>query len=184
MAFFDELGKKISQAGQTAVQKTKGLTDIARINGLIADEEKKIRNTYLQIGKQYVALHGADCEDAFAGMVATIRNAEAAIRDYRQQIEDIKGITRCAVCGAELPNSVAFCSACGTPVPRQETPTGSVPICTGCGAAIAPGMRFCATCGLPVTELLRPLPLCKRSVPPAACRWPKARGFAPPAVHP
>ena len=41
MAFFDDLGKKISQAGQNAVQKTKEMTDIARINGMISDEEKK-----------------------------------------------------------------------------------------------------------------------------------------------
>lgn len=51
MAFFDDLGKKLSQAGQTAVQKTKEITDIARINGLISDEEKKVNNNYYQIGK-------------------------------------------------------------------------------------------------------------------------------------
>ena len=48
--FFDDLGRKISQAGQSAVQKTKEMTDIVKLNSSIADEEKKIRNSYVEIG--------------------------------------------------------------------------------------------------------------------------------------
>ena len=39
MSFFDDLGKKLSQAGQTAVQKTKEMADVAKLNSAISDEE-------------------------------------------------------------------------------------------------------------------------------------------------
>ena len=37
MAFFDEIGKKLSQTGQMAVQKTKEMADIAKLNSNISD---------------------------------------------------------------------------------------------------------------------------------------------------
>lgn len=41
MAFFDEIGKKITQTGQMAVQKTKNMADIAKLNASLSDEEKE-----------------------------------------------------------------------------------------------------------------------------------------------
>lgn len=41
MAFFDEIGKKISQTGQGVVQKTKDMADVAKLNSLISEEEEK-----------------------------------------------------------------------------------------------------------------------------------------------
>lgn len=157
MAFFDDLGKKISLAGQTAVQKTKEMTDIARINGAISDEEKKVNNNYFQIGKLYVAMHSADYESDFAGMIAAIKESEAKIRDYRQQIQDIKGVVRCEKCGAEVPSNVAFCSSCGAAMPKQTTTVADENAikCTGCGAMVSKNMRFCTSCGKPMTDILQ-----------------------------
>ena len=147
MAFFDDLGKKLSQAGQTAIQKTKDMTDVARINGAIAEEEKKVNNTYFQIGKLYVAKYTAEHDADFAGMIAAIQDAEAKIRDYKQQVQDIKGVVRCEKCGAEVPRNTAFCSACGA----QMTNMAQALIrCEGCGAMISKDLRFCTTCGNPV----------------------------------
>lgn len=156
MAFFDDLGKKISQAGQTAVQKTKDMTDIAKINSAISEEEKNINNTYFQIGKLYVAKHSADCENDFVGMVKAIKDAEAKIVNYRRQIQDIKGVVRCEKCGAEVANNVSFCSSCGAAMPKPAVPAmdeNSVR-CTGCGQIISRSMRFCTSCGKPMSEIL------------------------------
>lgn len=155
MAFFDDLGKKISQAGQTAVQKTKEMTDIARINGMISDEEKKVNNNYYQIGKLYVAMHSTDFESDFAGMITAIKESEIKIRDYKQQIQDIKGVVRCEKCGAEVESNVAFCSSCGTPMPKKEMSAniGNLIKCTGCGAMVDKNMRFCTSCGKPIADI-------------------------------
>lgn len=117
MAFFDDLGKKLSQAGQSAVQKTKEVADIARLNSAIYDEEKRIDSNYLEIGKLYVALHDAEHEADFGKLVSAIHESENKIRDYKHQIKDIKGVSVCEKCGAEVAVNSAFCSACGAPMP-------------------------------------------------------------------
>ena len=154
MAFFDDLSKKISQAGQTAVQKTKEMTDIARINGMISDEERKVNNNYYQIGKLYVAMHSADYENDFAGMIAAIKESEQSIVEYRQQIQDIKGVVRCEKCGAEVASNVAFCSSCGAPMPAQTQVVDENMIkCPGCGQLVSKSMRFCTSCGKPMNDI-------------------------------
>lgn len=157
MAFFDDLGKKLSQAGQTAVQKTKEMTDIARINGMISDEEKKVNNNYYQIGKLYVAMHQTDFESDFAEMMTAIKESETKIRDYKQQIQDIKGVVRCEKCGAEVVSNVAFCSSCGAPMPKQDTSAnnGNLIKCTGCDAMVDKNMRFCTSCGKPTADIVK-----------------------------
>lgn len=156
MAFFEDLGKKISHAGQTAVQKTKDMTDIARINGAISDEEKKINNNYYQIGKLYVVTHCDDYESDFAGMVTAVKESEAKIRDYRKQIQDIKGVVRCAQCGAEVANGSAFCSSCGASMPKPTPIVDENMIkCSNCGQFVSKDVRFCTSCGNPMTDILQ-----------------------------
>ncbi len=156
MAFFDDLGKKISHAGQTAVQKTKDMTDIARLNENIAEEEKKINSNYHQIGKLYVAMHTYDYEADFEGMMIAIKEAEAKIQNYRQQVKDIKGIERCEKCGADVASDAAFCSTCGSPLLRKPTVSLENAVkCSACGQMMEADARFCTECGHPMVDMLR-----------------------------
>jgi hypothetical protein len=62
----------------------------------------------------------------------------------------------CSNCGVELPDGVAFCDACGTPV-RGQSPGASPSsnqgngigstACPVCGATALPGEAFCDNCG-------------------------------------
>ncbi len=154
MAFFDDLGKKISQAGQSVVQKTQDMSEVSRLNSAISEAEKQINNCYLQIGKLYVAMHAADHEPDFAGMVTTIREAEALIRDNKEQIQRIKGYVKCEKCGEMVPNTVAFCSTCGAPMPRKVLDDNSIR-CTACGQIVPKDVRFCTSCGRPTVDILQ-----------------------------
>lgn len=127
MAFFDDWGKKISNASQSAVQKTKDMAEVAKLNGQISDEEKKINNYYFQIGKLYMQLHRDDFGAEFAEMVTAVKQSEGKILSYQKQIQDVKGIVRCEKCGSEVPNTAAFCNACGAPIAKQ---TPSAPVVT------------------------------------------------------
>lgn len=149
MGFFDDLGKKVTDAGQKTIQKTKELSDIARINSLISEEEKKINNSYHQIGELYVSMYANSCNGKFAGMVSAVIEAEHRIREYRKQIQDIKGVLRCEKCGAEVERGVAFCSACGTAMPRMSVTDNMEDYikCDNCGNLVKRGMRFCTSCG-------------------------------------
>lgn len=124
MAFWDNFSQKASETTAKAMQKAKEMSDIAKLNSMISEEETKINNTYYQIGKLYVAMHSHDYEEEFVGMITTIGEADEKIKNYKQQVQDIKGVACCAQCGAEVQAGVAFCSSCGAPMPKvQQTNT-------------------------------------------------------------
>ena len=152
MAFFDDLGKKLTSVSQTAVQKTKDVADIAKINAEISELERTANHLYFQIGKLYVAKHTADYESDFAGMICSVIEAERKIAECRQRIQDIKGVVCCEKCGAEISAGSAFCSFCGAPSPRRTTSTNAQDLekCASCGAMIPRGTRFCTACGKPM----------------------------------
>lgn len=153
MALLDSLGKKASETTAKAMQKAKELSETASLNSMISDEEKKINNNYFQIGKLYASLHQHDCEEAFAGMLSSIIESEGKISDYRQQINDLKGVIRCEKCGGEVPRGVSFCSSCGSPMPVAETViTADCVRCENCGTSVKREMRFCTSCGKPMAQ--------------------------------
>lgn len=159
MAFWDNLSQKASETTAKAMQKAKEMSDIARLNSMISEEETKINNNYYQIGKLYVTMHPHDYEEDFAGMVASLAESEEKIKNYRQQIQDIKGVVRCPKCGAEVQSGVAFCSACGSPMPKvQPVNTDDLIRCENCGAMIKKGVRFCTSCGKPMVQMAAPEP--------------------------
>lgn len=151
MALWNNLGNKVSDAAEKTAQQVKALAETSRLNGLISDEENNIRSNYYQIGKLYVGIHQNDCEGEFEDMIASIAESERKIRQYRMQIQDVKGIVRCEKCGAEIAKGVAFCSSCGAPIPKTEKlPSDDSVRCENCGAMVKRGARFCTSCGKPM----------------------------------
>ena len=68
------------------------------------------------------------------------------------QVNQNKNI--CVRCGAALPPNTAFCTACGTPVPKQGPAPGpqaqqGMIFCTNCGNRYPAGSKFCTKCGKP-----------------------------------
>ena len=133
------------------MQKAKDFSDITRLNGQISEEEAKINNAFLAIGRLYVEVHSSDAEPQFATWISSIQESQGKIDTYRRQVQDIKGVQRCEKCGAEVAAGSAFCNSCGAPMPKIEAtvPQNGIP-CKNCGAIIQPGMKFCTSCGTPV----------------------------------
>lgn len=154
MAFWDNFSQKASETTAKAMQKAKEMSDIAKLNSMISEEESKINNSYYQIGKLYTAMHSHDCEEEFANLVAVVQQAEEKIQSYRQQIQDIKGVIRCPQCGAEVQSGVSFCSSCGAPMPKaQPISVDDLVQCKNCGAMMKKEVRFCTMCGNPMNQL-------------------------------
>lgn len=152
MAIWNSLSKKASETTAKAVQQAKMMTEVARLNSLVSDEEKKITNNYYQIGKLYVATHRDNYAEDFVGMIMAIAESEQKIKEYRAQIQDVKGVIKCGNCGAEVPKGIAFCSACGNAMPQVEVvDTSKHDKCASCGAMVEKGMRFCTSCGNAMT---------------------------------
>ena len=153
MAIWHNLSKAASDATAKAVEQAKTLTEITRLNSLIADEEKRMNDYYLGLGKRYAELfqadHAVELEEFFTGISECGRKIQA----YRAQIQNVKGVVRCEKCGAEVSKGAAFCSACGTQIPvQQQDDTLNNAMCQKCGAKIEDDMLFCTSCG---TKIVR-----------------------------
>lgn len=160
MAFFDELGKKITQTSQGAVQKTKNMAEIVKINGMISDEEKKINNLFNQIGKVYFETHLQDPDPNLAQFFTAIKEAKTRVLSYSEQVKQLKGIVNCPKCGGEVPHGSPFCNSCGSSM--GVAPTLNVSPCTNCGAPVAEGKAFCTNCGTKVVGS----PVAEPPIPP------------------
>ena len=158
MAFLDNLGKKVSEAGQQAVQITKDVADTGRLNAEIAEAEKAIDGLYREIGKKYVNRCREDPGSEFAELMQKVDTEQAKIRACRLQIGKIKGVQFCEACGAEVELGAAFCGECGAAMPEQPLSDGCVR-CPHCNAAIKKGVRFCTQCGHAMPQRQEPEPV-------------------------
>ena len=120
MAFFDQLGQKLTQTSQDAVKKTKDMAEAVRLNSAVADEGKKIEAAYREIGRLYYERFADACDPALQAPVEEVRRAEAAIREMKDAIFRLKGVQICPACGAELPAGGAFCNSCGAKMEDDE----------------------------------------------------------------
>ena len=152
MSFFEGLGKKIAQSGQEAAQKAKNTAEIIKLNGMISEEEKRINNLHIQIGKLYYEVYGENPEEQFAQFITDINDAKVKIAAHTEQISIIKGIAKCTSCGGQVPAGAPFCSSCGSPISSASSASDDANNCANCGTALGPDVAFCAGCGSKVEQ--------------------------------
>lgn len=147
-AFWEDIKTKVSDTTNSAINKANELTEVSKLNGLINEEDKKVKNLYYQIGKAYVAKNGSNPDPELADLIAAVIESGKAIKDYKDQINAIKGIRICPNCGVEVEKTSSFCSGCGNPMPRlPEFDETKFNKCPKCGELVEKGMRFCTACG-------------------------------------
>lgn len=154
MSFLDQLAGSISKVTKNIGDKAQELTDTAKLNGKINDANNLIKSTYAAIGEAYYKLHKDDAEDEMADQMKIITEALKEIEENRSQINAIKGVVVCQVCGAEAAKGSSFCPSCGAkivaPEPEQAVEEPAGPTCVKCGAVLKEGDVFCTSCGAPV----------------------------------
>lgn len=152
MAFFEDLGKKVSQTSQDAIKKTKVMAETSKIQSQISSEKRKISDNYNKIGEKYFELFRDSADENLAGFLAAIEESLHKIEEYEEQVKKLKGMERCEKCGAELKEGALFCTSCGTKASQPQT-EGTVAaqaparVCTSCGMQLAEGALFCSGCG-------------------------------------
>jgi len=145
MSFLDDVGKKIAQTSKDAAQKVKDITETVKLNGLISDEESRIKDLFAQIGNAYYETYGSAPEQKFLEYVAGINAAKAKIADCKEQIGQLKGIVKCSKCGGDVQPGVPFCTGCGNKIEQVAAPGAGK--CSACGNELAVGAAFCIGCG-------------------------------------
>lgn len=149
MDFFNEIGKKITDAGQKTIKKTRDMTDTIKYNSMISDEEKTIKTCYLKIGELYYKKFAVQADEEFKSLVDQITDAENKIEEYRKAIEELKDTARCPKCGATINADDSFCVVCGASI-KTEISSGNSDassLCPKCGATVADDAAFCDKCG-------------------------------------
>lgn len=152
MAFFEEIGKRLTNAGQNVAQQTKNLADVAQLNSAISDKEKKISQLFLNIGQLYYQGHKNDPSAEHREIIGEIDTLYEEIAQNQEKIKQIKGVIKCPNCGASVPLNAAFCNACGTKITRETTSdvNESPRICPACHAPVGANDSFCNNCGTKV----------------------------------
>ena len=118
MAIWDDIAKKAAALSDKAVKQARDLSEVAKLKLQIAEAEKAVEDSYTQLGRLYAAAHRSDYEEGFASVMAAVTNAEQTVKTLRQQLQDVKGVTVCEKCGAEVAKDAAFCSTCGAEIPK------------------------------------------------------------------
>ena len=155
MAFFEQLGKRLTDAGQSVAQQTKNLADVTQLNSAISDREKKISQLYLNIGQLYYEEHKGDSSAEHREIIEEIDALHAEIAQNREKIKQIKGVVKCPNCGADVSLSAAFCNACGAKIERDgvvNTNNEAQRYCPVCHAAVNAEDSFCNNCGAKVDQ--------------------------------
>ena len=148
MAFFGEVGKKISDAGGEVAQQTKKLADRAHLNSSISDREKRAAQLYMALGQAYYEKYENDPDADKKEIIDELRGLNTEIRVLKEEVKQLKGVTECPNCGTQVKLGNQFCPACGTRV--QEEAQGDIAqarTCPKCHSLVREGNRFCARCG-------------------------------------
>ena len=120
MAFFEDLGKKLSKVGEVAAEKTKEVAEFTKTNAKILDVQNKLDKAYIEVGKKYLELNPANDDEDMKSVVDVVYALEDQLRGLRKQLQDLKGTVNCDVCGASCATEATFCSKCGAELKKEE----------------------------------------------------------------
>ena len=156
MDFFSDLGKKISDGAQTAVQKGKDFAEASKAQMAAKECETKMANIYKEIGKLYVQNRHEEAKANYPDFVAQLEQLEEEYKQHMGESREIKNQTVCQTCGRSVSKDAAFCPECGSKVilvePASATAEASQvgKVCSNCGATLKEDARFCGACGTSV----------------------------------
>lgn len=141
MAFFKDLGKKISEGVQDASEKASELVEVNKLNFAISKEKSAIEEVKTQIGDKILAMFKAG-ETVPATLSNELNIIEAhlqTIAGLEAKISELKGEP--VVHQDQAPVAAA-------PTPAANEPGGTaVKFCANCGAKLSEGIAFCGECG-------------------------------------
>ena len=147
----DDIGKKISEAGKSTLQKTREMSSVNKLNSAIRAEERTQESLFLQLGREFFNLQSEVAGGEFEDIVREIRESRERSAELQAQINDIRGIRACPECDAELPLGAIFCNNCGVKLPEYEAPERegkqTTERCPGCGREVNEADKYCLTCG-------------------------------------
>lgn len=152
MAFLDEIDKKLTMLGQGAIQKTKEVSDTAKLTAAIKNLENQKKECLAELGTYFVLNYRELANEQENILISKIDSFSTEIAQYQEQLSKLKRIIYCPQCNAEIPMNSLFCNVCGVKIENRltESITPDKGICKKCGTSIEEGQLFCTNCGTKV----------------------------------
>lgn len=154
MAFLSDLDKKISMLGQGAIQKTKEVTDSAKMSGQIRNIESQKKEALERLGEFYYNLYlqyGGELVGEAAEIAARIQQLDEQKQRITEEMQKLRGTMYCPNCNTEIPANTKFCNVCGAKIDiiqsnmKENMELGRT--CSYCGAPVEADQLFCVNCG-------------------------------------
>lgn len=137
----------LMQSTQQVTSKAAGMTEIAKLNLEIGEEERQLEKLYQSLGAKYYESARGAAEAAFPELCGEIDQRRAGITQRRERVQALKGFEPCASCGEMLAPGDEFCKVCGQRRARpQPAPGDERTYCPHCGQLVLKG-AFCSVCG-------------------------------------
>lgn len=149
-SFFEEFGKKLTQTGQGALEKTKQMTEISKLNIKLAEEDEQLEKLYANLGRLYYQqLNEKEPEILFQDICQAVAGSIKNMNYYQKAINDLKGIKHCETCGEEVQEGACYCSHCGQHLDK-EAQAQVYRLCTNCGTVCSGLEEHCQKCENPL----------------------------------
>lgn len=108
--------EKLNQMTQKTISKSKEVAGVAKLNLEISTLNQNIKNIQNEVGA-YVLENGLLMEDAsVAEWAAKVASLKEEIETNTEKIHDLKNVSICPGCGAEVAKTSKFCDKCGTAI--------------------------------------------------------------------
>ena len=151
MAFFQDLGKKISTAASDASKKTSELIEISKLNSSINAEKSSIAEVQKKIGVVVYELYtsGEQLPEVLLADLQMIAEKNQNITGFENKIAEIKAEAEkhkeeaaAAAATAQEQHQQQQAETAAQPAQQpaepQTPPAEGARFCTGCGAPLAP----------------------------------------------
>ncbi|MGN0620623.1 MAG: zinc ribbon domain-containing protein [Porcipelethomonas sp.] len=109
---------KLSDAGRSASEKTKNMSDSGNLKRKILYEEERIVEILTDIGKAYYK--NPDDTEEMKALCDDIDTRKRRIKKMRFELQSLKGVRICPKCQAEVMDKFLFCGVCGAKLPTSE----------------------------------------------------------------
>ncbi len=90
MELFEQIGKKVTDAGQGAAQQAKIVADIAKLTGMISERKKRVAQLYVEVGKLYYERHKDDPEAEEPDRIREITTLTEEIAKARKTVKQLQ----------------------------------------------------------------------------------------------
>lgn len=136
-----QIGKTVSDAGSNVARQTKNMTETARLNAAIANDERAINQLYQEIGQSYY--------QEFVGSEALYQDKLEQITELKKGIEEKKEQIQLMKSESAVKTEPVAVSA---PAATSEAVSTSRAFCPQCGQPVSEGAKFCTYCGAKMSD--------------------------------